>query len=318
MSARVGHGPETTLRAVGSTLKFRTIFISDVHLGTRGCKADFLLDFLKHAESEKLYLIGDIFDGWRLRKGWYWQQSHNDVVQKILRKARKGTDVVYVPGNHDEFARDYIGYEFGRIKVRRDAVHKTVDGRRFLVMHGDECDGVMMYARWLAVLGDSAYAAALALNHWLNAVRRALGLPYWSLSKYLKHKVKNAVAFISSYEHAMARMAKQRGVDGVVCGHIHHAEIKHIDGIQYCNDGDWVESCTALVEHFDGRFEIVPWAELRGLVPGDTAPLALPAPHPATTETLATARIPLEAYNKAKECEYSSSPTPGIPKSTAS
>ena len=305
------------MRAVGNSLKFRAIFISDVHLGTRGCKADFLLDFLKHTESDKLYLIGDIFDGWRLKKGWFWLQSHNDVVQKILRKARKGTEVVYVPGNHDEFARDYIGFEFGRIKVRREAIHKDAGGRRYLVMHGDECDGVMIYAKWLAVLGDTAYVAALTLNTWLNALRRVCGLRYWSLSKYLKHKVKNAVQFISNYEAAMACLARERGLDGVICGHIHHAEIKDIDGVRYCNDGDWVESCTALVEHFDGRFEIIAWAELRGLVPGETAPLALPAPV-AGRAAEPTARTPLEAFHKAKECAYSSSPTPGTPRSTAS
>lgn len=166
------------MRAVGNSLKFRAIFISDIHLGTRGCKADFLLDFLKHTESDKLYLVGDIIDGWRLKKGWYWLQSHNDVLQKILRKARKGTDVIYVPGNHDEFARGYIGLEFGSIKVRRDVLHKGIQGKCFLVMHGDECDGVMIYAKWLAVLGDGAYSAALALNNWLNSARRILGLPY--------------------------------------------------------------------------------------------------------------------------------------------
>jgi UDP-2,3-diacylglucosamine pyrophosphatase LpxH len=305
------------LRAVGNSLKFRAIFISDVHLGTRGCKADFLLDFLKHTESDKLYLIGDIIDGWRLKKGWYWLQSHNDVMQKILRKARKGTDVIYVPGNHDEFARDYIGLEFGSIKVHRDILHKGIQGKRFLVMHGDECDGVMIYAKWLAVLGDGAYAAALALNNWLNAARRLLGMPYWSLSKYLKHKVKNAVQFMSNYEKEMVRFAKDRGVDGVICGHIHHAEIKEIDGITYCNDGDWVESCTALVEHYDGRFEIIAWADLRGLVPGETSPLALPAPLAARVQDHANIRTPLEAFHKAKECEYSSSPMPGLPKSTA-
>jgi UDP-2,3-diacylglucosamine pyrophosphatase LpxH len=302
------------LRAIGSSLKFRTIFISDIHLGTRGCKAHFLLDFLKHTESEKLFLVGDIIDGWRLKKNWFWTQEHNDVVQKLLRKARKGTDVTYVPGNHDEFARDFLDQEFGQIKVVRDVIHDTLDGRRFLVAHGDECDGVMIYAKWLAILGDTAYVAALTLNTWFNAVRRRLGLPYWSLSKYLKHRVKNAVQFISNYEHAMARLARERGADGIVCGHIHHAEIREIDGM---------EGCTALVEHFDGRWEILHWADLRGLVPTDViaeddedegASLdILFADLPATPP-----RIPLEATNKAKECEYSSSPTPGIRKSTVS
>ena len=314
----LGTEMEFTLRAISDSLKFRAIFISDVHLGTRGCKADFLLDFLKHTESDTLYLIGDIIDGWRLRKGWYWLQSHNDVVQKILRKARKGTDVIYVPGNHDEFARDYIGLEFGSIKVRRDIFHHGVNGKRFLIMHGDECDGVMIYAKWLALLGDYAYGTALAFNSWFNSARRMLGLPYWSLSKYLKHKVKNAVQFISNYEKEMARFAKDQQADGVICGHIHHAEIKDIDGITYCNDGDWVESCTALVEHYDGRFEILSWAEMRGLVPGEAEPHALPAPLAARDELATHARSPLEAFHKAKECEYSSSPTRGLHKSTAS
>ncbi len=312
------------MRAIGSSLKFRSVFISDIHLGTRGCKADFLLDFLKHTESDKLYLVGDIIDGWRLKKTWLWTQTHNDVVQKLLRKARKGTDVTYVPGNHDEFARDFLNQEFGQIKVVRDAFHDTVDGRRFLVAHGDECDGVMIYAKWLAILGDTAYVAALALNTWFNTARRWLRLPYWSLSKYLKQKVKNAVQFISNYERAMARMARERGADGIVCGHIHHAEIREIDGITYLNDGDWVESCTALVEHFDGRWEILHWADLRGLVPIDSLGEDLAAdqadPDFAAGPVVAapTARVPLEVTNKAKECEYSSSPTLGTLKSMAS
>ena len=321
------------LRAIGNSLRFRTIFVSDIHLGTRGCKADFLLDFLKHTESEKLFLVGDIIDGWRLKKTWFWTQAHNDVVQKVLRKARKGTEVIYVPGNHDEFARDFLDQEFGQIKVVRDAMHETIDGRKFLVAHGDECDGVMIYAKWLAILGDTAYVTALTLNTWFNAVRRRFGLPYWSLSKYLKHKVKNAVQFISNYEHSMARMARERGADGIVCGHIHHAEIREIDGITYLNDGDWVEGCTALVEHFDGRWEILHWADLRGLMPMDTLtdelmheaspedgePVPLPVAFTLLTPTLPVSgsRIPLEATNKAKECEYSSSPMPGIPRSTA-
>ncbi len=310
------------MRAISSQLKFRTIFISDIHLGTRGCKADFLLDFLKHTESETLYLVGDIVDGWRLKKAWFWTQAHNDVVQKLLRKARKGTNVIYVPGNHDEFARDFLDHEFGEVKVLRDAIHKAVDGRRFLVAHGDECDGVMIYAKWLAILGDKAYSAALTLNTWYNGVRRALGRPYWSLSKYLKHKVKNAVQFISNYEQAMARMARERGADGIICGHIHHAEIREIDGITYMNDGDWVEGCTALVEHFDGRWEILHWADMRGFIPdqtiSDETASDFRSARPAPSLANAKSRIPLEATTKAIECEYSSSPTPGTHKSTAS
>ena len=323
------------MRAIAGSLRFRTIFISDIHLGTPGCKADFLLDFLRHTESETLYLVGDIVDGWRLKKNWFWTQAHNDVVQKVLRKARKGTEVIYVPGNHDEFARDFLDQEFGQIKVVRDAIHETFDGRKFLVAHGDECDGVMIYAKWLAVLGDAAYGTALVLNTWFNLARRRLGLPYWSLSKYLKHKVKNAVQFISNYEHAMARLARERGADGIICGHIHHAEIREIDGILYLNDGDWVEGCTALVEHFDGRWEVLHWADLRGLVPLDSlssdlmneevafaeeikiAALSATLGLPAFRLAAAADRLPLEPLEKAKACEFSSSPMPGTPRSTA-
>lgn len=245
--------------------RYRTIWISDIHLGTRGCKADALLDFLKLTDSEYLYLVGDIVDGWRLKKSWFWAQSHNDVVQKLLRKARKGTKVVYIPGNHDEALRDYLDLQFGGITVLPEAIHVTVDGRRLLVLHGDSFDGVVKYAKWLAYLGDWAYNAALSLNHYFNLVRRSLGYSYWSLSQYLKQKVKNAVEFISRFEDALAEEARRRGLDGIVCGHIHKAEMREIGGVLYCNDGDWVESCTALVEHFDGRLEIIDWADRRQL-----------------------------------------------------
>jgi UDP-2,3-diacylglucosamine pyrophosphatase LpxH len=243
---------------------YRAVFISDIHLGTRGCKAEFLLDFLKQTSCERLYLVGDVVDGWRLKRAWYWPQAHNDVVQKLLRKARKGTRVIYVPGNHDEAFRDYCGVHFGGVEVRSDDVYETPEGRRFLVTHGDAFDGIVRYRRWLALLGDWAYNAALALNTWVNRLRRRLGFGYWSLSAFLKLKVKNAVQFIADFEQAVADEARRRGVDGVICGHIHHAEIRDIDGIAYMNDGDWVESCTALVEHPDGRFEILRWAEERG------------------------------------------------------
>lgn len=241
--------------------QYRAIWLSDIHLGTRGCKAEFLLDFLKKHESAYLYLVGDIVDGWRLRKSWYWPQSHNDVVQKILRKARKGTEVVYVPGNHDEVLRDYLNMQFGGITVLDEAVHVTADDRRFLVTHGDQFDGVMQYARWLAILGDWAYELMLKINHVFNIVRRKMGYSYWSLSAYLKHKVKNAVNFISDFEHTLAAEARRRGFDGVICGHIHKAEIRRVDDILYCNDGDWVESCTALVEDWNGQFFIIHWTD---------------------------------------------------------
>ncbi len=244
----------------GDRRRYRAIFVSDIHLGTRGCQAEMLLDFLKHTESDYLYLVGDIIDGWRLKRAWFWAQSHNDVIQKVLRKARKGTRVIYIPGNHDEAARDYVGLQFGGVAVAMEAIHTMADGRRYLVLHGDAFDGVVKYARWLAHLGDRAYGAALTVSHWFNAIRQRLGYPYWSLSAYLKYKVKNAVEYISRFEHAVAEEARRRTVDGVICGHIHHAEQRQIDGIDYCNDGDWVESCTALVEHLDGGLEILHWA----------------------------------------------------------
>jgi len=241
--------------------RHRAIFLSDIHLGTRGCQAELLLDFLKKNESEYLYLVGDIVDGWRLKRWWYWPQAHNDVVQKILRKACKGTHVIYIPGNHDEAARQYCQLTFGDVRVEEEAIHVQPDGKKPLVIHGDQFDGIVRYARWLAILGDWAYNAALRINTLFNGARRKLGLSYWSLSAYLKHKVKNAVQFIANYEQAVAGEARRRGVDGVVYGHIHHAEIRTIDDILYCNDGDWVESCTALVEDFDGRLRIVRWPE---------------------------------------------------------
>ncbi|HUB97569.1 MAG TPA: UDP-2,3-diacylglucosamine diphosphatase [Stellaceae bacterium] len=251
----------------GQIARYRSIFLSDVHLGTRGCKAVFLLDFLRWTESEYLYLVGDMVDGWRLRKSWYWPQAHNDVVQKLLRKARKGTRVIYVPGNHDEWLRPYCESQMGGVWLQKEALHMTADGRMLLVIHGDDFDGVVRYARWLALLGDWAYDTAIVINHWFNLVRRRLGYPYWSLSAYLKFKVKNAVQFICEYASAVSAEAKRRNVAGVVCGHIHHAEMRDIDGVLYCNDGDWVESCTALVEHFDGRLEILNWMEARALDP---------------------------------------------------
>jgi UDP-2,3-diacylglucosamine pyrophosphatase LpxH len=244
------------------SLRFRSIWISDIHLGTKGAQAEALLDFLKYTESDKLYLVGDIVDGWRLKKSWYWPQAHNDVVQKVLRKARKGTEVIYVTGNHDEGLRDFAGHLFGGVLVTNEIVHDTADGRRFLVFHGDAFDAVVKHARWLAFLGDHAYSAALSVNRLVNTVRRRLGYSYWSLSAYLKHKVKNAVEFISRFEDAVAHECAERGLDGVICGHIHHAEMRRMNGVLYCNDGDWVESCTALVEHMDGRLEILRWLDL--------------------------------------------------------
>ena len=246
--------------------RFRTLWISDVHLGLPDCQAHALLHFLRHTDSETLYLVGDIIDGWQLRRSWHWPQTHNDVVQKLLRKARKGTRVIYIPGNHDEFARTYGNNNFGGIEVAEDWLHTTADGRRLWITHGDLFDGVIQCARWLAYVGDSLYEFTLRLNRHLNSLRARLGLPYWSLSQYLKLKVKRAVSYVSDFEHTVAREARRRGADGVVCGHIHHAELRDMDGLLYANDGDWVESLTALAEHPDGRLEILHWAEVMALM----------------------------------------------------
>jgi UDP-2,3-diacylglucosamine pyrophosphatase LpxH len=247
--------------AATSSRWFRAIFLSDVHLGTKGCQADRLLDFLRHHDADVIYLVGDIVDGWQLQTSWYWPQQHNDVVQKLLRKARKGTRVIYVPGNHDEFLRDYYGTHFGGIDVAETAIHESADGRRFLVIHGDHFDLVVTQARWLALLGDKAYTAALTLNTVFNRLRRVLGFPYWSLSQWLKLRVKNAVSYIGEYEKTLAAEAKRHAADGVICGHIHHAVMHDDFGVRYVNCGDWVESCTAVAENADGSFEIIDWSK---------------------------------------------------------
>jgi UDP-2,3-diacylglucosamine pyrophosphatase LpxH len=244
-------------------LSYRTLWLSDIHLGIKACQAGLLLEFLRHAKSETLYLVGDIFDGWELKKKWYWPESHNDVVHDFLRRAREGTRVIYIPGNHDEMARDYLGRTFGGIQVINELIHVTADGKRLLVMHGDQFDAVMGSAPWLAKLGSAAYILTLGINWVFNTLRRALGFPYWSLAAYLKSKVKGAVKHINDYEHFLAEEARRQGCSGIVCGHIHRAEIRMIEDILYCNDGDWVESCTALVEHHDGRLEIINWPKQR-------------------------------------------------------
>ena len=239
-------------------LRVRTVWISDLHLGTPGCQAAALLDFLRDVECETLYLVGDIIDGWQLRRSWYWPQAHNDVVQKILRKARKGTRVVFVPGNHDEFARRYVAHNFGGVDVVEDCIHVTADGRRLWVTHGDLFDGVIQCAKWLAYVGDMAYEFTLKVNRWFNRARARLGpavlepvaLPQaqGQARRQLRRRLRG---------RGGPRSAARAACDGVVCGHIHHAEMREIDGVLYCNDGDWVESLTALVEHADGRLEII-------------------------------------------------------------
>lgn len=245
--------------------KYRTIFISDVHLGTKGCQAELLNNFLKFNNCEKIYLVGDIIDGWKIQQNkWRWNQSHTNVIRRLLGLAKRGTKVVYLTGNHDEFLRLLIPYNigFGNVEVCNHSIHVGKDGRRYLVVHGDIFDGITRIAPWLTFLGDKAYDFVLNLNTKFNIVRRKLGFNYWSLSRYLKKRVKKAVDFIFKFEKNLSSHCKKKGYDGVICGHIHTPEIKDIDGVVYMNDGDWVESCSALVEHHDGKWEIVYWTSL--------------------------------------------------------
>jgi UDP-2,3-diacylglucosamine pyrophosphatase LpxH len=240
--------------------RYRTIFISDLHIGSSQCQADVLLDFLKYNESDVLYLVGDIVDFWALSKKVYWPKTHNTIIQKILRKARHDTHVVYVPGNHDENVREYDDYVFGDIVVKNSVVHVTAAGKRLLVVHGDEYDTIAKYHRWIAKLGSKGYDFLLALNRLLRAIRRFLGIQsHFSLAAFVKFKVKNTVQFISDYEESIVATLVDEGLDGVICGHIHHAEIKDMGGLLYVNTGDFVESCSAIVEHEDGRLELIHW-----------------------------------------------------------
>jgi UDP-2,3-diacylglucosamine pyrophosphatase LpxH len=268
-----GHGFVES--SVEGQRRVRTLFISDVHLGTPGCQADRLLDFLRMYNADTIYLVGDIVDGWQLKTSWYWPQTHNDVVQKLLRASRKGARLIYVPGNHDEFLRDYYGTHFGGIEVVEQVVHVAADGRRYLVIHGDLFDFVIMHARWLARLGSVAYDLAILINTHFNHIRRACGFTYWSLSKWAKLRVKNAVSYIGQFEETLAGEARRHGADGVICGHIHHAIIREVEGTLYVNCGDWVESCTAVIEDFDGRMEIIVWTECAP--PTNEPPLTQPA-----------------------------------------
>ena len=235
------------------------MFISDVHLGSRACKAAELLDFLKHYDADTIYLVGDIIDGWQLRSVWYWPQSHNDVIQKLLRKARKGTRIVYVPGNHDEFLRDYFGTHFGGVVVADQATHVAPDGRRYVVTHGDQFDRRIRRARYFAGFGDCGQLLLKAASAAVDAARRLLDLPSWSLSQWTRYKVKDMLDTVRSFEQALTSEAARRQADGVICGHVHHATIRDFPTARYVNCGDWIESCSAAVEHFDGRLEIVSW-----------------------------------------------------------
>jgi len=245
---------------VSPTQHYRAIFISDLHLGTRRTQSDLLLDFLRKTESQYLYLVGDLIDSWSLRKSWYWDQKQNDIIQKLLRKARKGTRVIYLPGNHDDNFREFCGHRFGRVAVLNETVHHSANGKRYLVLHGDKFDSVIYFATWLAKLGDWAYERIMDVNWIVMYLRRKLGYGPWSLSAYLKHKVKKAVEFVSRFETVVVREALARNCQGVICGHIHTPDNRLIEDIHYLNDGDWVESCTALVEHFDGSWEIIKWS----------------------------------------------------------
>jgi UDP-2,3-diacylglucosamine pyrophosphatase LpxH len=271
MNAISSLAQERSAKSGRSRVHFRTIWISDIHLGTKGCNAEMLIDFLDSVDSDTLYLVGDIVDGWQLRKRVYWPTAHNDIVWRVMKRARRGTRVVYIPGNHDEIFRQFTGMSFGGVEIRRTIIHTTVDGRKLLVLHGDEFDTIMLAHRWLAFVGDAAYTALMALNRHVNRVRRWFGMPYWSLSKMAKHRVKNAVSFISRFEEVVSHEAERRHVDGVVCGHIHTAEIRQFGAVTYYNDGDWVEGCTALVEHHDGRMEILHWADIMAARPRRTA-----------------------------------------------
>ena len=246
-----------------SLITYKSLFISDVHLGTKGCQADKLLEFFKFSRSENLYLVGDIIDVWAMQKTFYWPQQHNDVIQKILRKARHGTKVFYIVGNHDEVFRKFIPMHFGDINIVNRVIHETQLGKKYLVVHGDAWDGVMKYAKWLSKLGSIAYGLLLRLNIVINFFRKLRGKSYWSLAKFLKYKVKNAVKYIGEYERTVSDYAKRKKYDGIICGHIHHAEDQNFDGINYLNCGDWVESCTALAEKYDGTFEIIYWDNVR-------------------------------------------------------
>jgi UDP-2,3-diacylglucosamine pyrophosphatase LpxH len=241
-------------------MRYRTLFLSDVHLGTPGCQAEMLLGFLEKNPADTIYLIGDIVDAWRLRRGWFWPQSHNDVVQELLARAHDGARIYYIPGNHDEVLRSYLGTHFGGVEVMETATHVTADGRRLLVTHGDQFDSIVVNAKWLAHVGDRAYEFALWLNTWVNRAKRLWGGQYWSLSNWAKQQVKQAVNFISEYERVLADEARRKGYDGIVCGHIHRACIRKIEGLDYINTGDWVESCTAVVERMDGTLHLIDWA----------------------------------------------------------
>ena len=258
--------------------RVRSIFLSDIHLGTRACQAGRLLSFLRQYDSERLYLVGDIIDFWAMSRGIYWSRQQNTFIQKVLKRARHSTQVIFVPGNHDEALREYVGTSFGDIQLVQEHIHVAADGKRYAVLHGDEFDQVTRHHRWVAMLGDVSYNLLVRLNTWLSLVRRTLGISgYWSLAGFAKRKVKGAVSFIYDFEDSVMRAVHDRGLDGVICGHIHSAELRDIDGLTYMNCGDWVDSCTAIVEHHDGRMELINWIGEAAEKEEDPAELALEA-----------------------------------------
>jgi UDP-2,3-diacylglucosamine pyrophosphatase LpxH len=243
--------------------RYRTIWISDIHLGYLHCKADFLCEFLDHCHSDTLYLVGDVVDFWSLRSQWHWPASHSAVLRRLVEKARSGVRVVYVPGNHDELMRDFTGIVFGDIATEAQAVHTTAAGKRLLVTHGDEFESFISCGAFTRVLGNMSYTVLLRLNRAYNALRASQGKPYWSLATYIKNRVGNARRAIESFEDAALLYARTHGFDGVICGHIHQPRMRDDNGTTYCNDGDWVENCTALAEHQDGSLDLLDWADLR-------------------------------------------------------
>jgi len=278
--------------------KVRSIFLSDIHLGTRACQAERLLEFFREHESDHLFLVGDIVDFWAMKRGVFWSTRHNTIVQKILKRARHGTNVVFIPGNHDEALREHVGVSFGHIRLLHDYIHIAGDGKRYLLTHGDAFDQVTKYHRWAAVLGDHAYAFVVRLNALVSWIRRRLGIAgYWSLSGYAKRKVKSAVGFIFGFEESVTRYVKELEVDGVICGHIHAAVIKEINGITYINCGDWVDSCTAILEHRDGRMELVEWGV--GLPMTNPVCVAQPKAAPGTADPVPEPAAARDTLSKA-------------------
>ena len=259
---------------VSGPKRYRAAWISDTHLGTRGCKATALLDFLRETDVDTLYIVGDLIDIWKLKRGRFWPQTHTDVIQQILYKARKGTEVIFIPGNHDDFCQNFLG-SFGNIVIKPQDIHVTATGVRLVVMHGHEFDGVTKYAQWLAVIGDIGYSILFTINRYFNYLRSFFGLGYWSLSAYIKSKVKNAVNFVSDFEESLVKYAERHNAKGVICGHIHTPAVKKIDWLDYYNCGDWVESGTALVERDDGRIELVRWLERPQAIPEEKSRLRI-------------------------------------------